>query len=345
MRHPRAATAAAVASILLAAAAVPAFAARTDLVVLQNGDRITCEVIQMRRGKLQIKTDDAGAISIEWDKIASLTTADQYELTLQDESQLLGRFRPGAAAGAAQIVDDTRTISVSLDDVAAVNRIKATFVQRIDGSVDLGASYSKSSGVGDLWLNTKATYRRPQFTFGSALSTTLTRQPDSPDTSRYTLANTFSRYRKTVWIFTTLALFEGNRDLGFTFRGTLAESIGRYVVRSRHVELMISGGLAAGRETPIDASRVTNFDAVSTTTLSVFTYDYPTTGIDVSLLVFPSLDDPGRVRLNADSTLRRELFKDFFVAFTVYDAFDNRPKSASAKQNDVGGSLSFGYTF
>ena len=252
---------------------------------------------------------------------------------------------PAAAVGAAQIVGDAGTATVSFPDVAAFNRIKATFFQRIDGSVDLGASYSKSSGVGDLWLNTSATYRRPRFTFASALSTTLTRQPDAADTSRYTLANTYSRYRHTVWIFTTLALFEGNRDLGFTFRGTLAESVGRYLVRSGHLELMMSGGLAAGRETPVDAPRVTNFDAISTTTLSVFTYDYPTTGIDVSLLVFPSLDDPGRVRLNADSKVKRELFKDFFVSFTVYDAFDNRPKSLSAKQNDVGGSLSFGYTF
>ena len=344
MRHRRLATAA-LAIVLLFAPAAPARAARIDLVVLRNGDRITCEVTQMRRGKLTVKTDDAGTISIEWDKIASLTTADQYELTLQDESRLLGRFRPGTAPGTAEVAGDTGTTPVRFADVAAFNRIKATFFQRIDGSVDLGASYSQSSGVGDLWLNSSATYRRPKFTFGTALSTNLTRQPDSPDTSRYSLANTYSRYRKTVWIFTTLALFEGNRDLGFTFRGTLAESIGRYLVRSRHVELMMSGGLAAGRETPVEAPRVTNFDAISTTTLSVFTYDYPTTGIDVSLLVFPSLDDPGRVRLNAESKFKRELFKDFFVSFTVYDAFDNRPKSMSAKQNDVGGSLSFGYTF
>ena len=46
---------------------------------------------------------------------------------------------------------------------------------------------------------------------------------------------------------------------------------------------------------------MTNIDAMAAASLSVFTYDYPTTRIDLSLLSFPSLDDPGRVRLNADA--------------------------------------------
>ena len=41
-----------------------AVAARTDLIVLKNGDHITGGVIQMQQGKLQLKTDDAGTLSI-----------------------------------------------------------------------------------------------------------------------------------------------------------------------------------------------------------------------------------------------------------------------------------------
>ena len=40
-----------------------------------------------------------------------------------------------------------------------------------------------------------------------------------------------------------------------------------------------------------------------------------------------------------------ERIKDFFISFSGYDTYDNRPKSASAKQNDIGVSLSFGWTF
>jgi hypothetical protein len=321
-----------------------AFAAKTDLVVLRNGDRLTCEVVQMRQGKLQVKTDDAGTISIEWDKIASVTTADQYEVTLRDGSQLLGRLRPAATGRALSIEGIGGISSPTMADVASFEHIKKTFWSRIDGSFDLGGNYTKSSGVAELALNADARYRRPQYAVAAKLSTNLTHQTEEPDTARYTASTTYSRYRG-PWIASTLGLFESNRDLGFTFRGTLAESIGRYPLRGPHAELLLSGGLALGREIPVDAADVTNVDALIATTFSFFTYDYPTTRIDIALLAFPSLDDPGRVRLNGDAKFKREIFHDFYVSFSGFDTYDNRPKSTSAKQNDLGLSLSFGWTF
>ena len=321
-----------------------AFAARTDVVLLRNGDRLTCEVVQMRQGKLQVKTDDAGTISIEWDKIASVTTTDQYEVTLRDGSLLLGRLGPGTAGRALSIEGIGGTSSPSMGDIASFEHIKKTFWQRIDGSFDFGGSYTKSSGVAELSLNADARYRRPQFAVTGKLSANLTHQEAEPDSGRYTASMGYTRYRG-VWNVSTLGLFEGNRDLGFTFRGTIAESIGRYVARGSHTELLLAGGLALGREIPIDTPHVTNVDALAAVTFSFFTYDYPTTRIDIALLSFPSLDDPGRVRLNGDAKFKREIFHDFYVSFSGFDTYDNRPKSMSAKQNDLGLSLSFGWSF
>jgi hypothetical protein len=340
----RAVRAATTALTLVLSSSATVLAARTDIVVLRNGDRLTCEVVQMRQGKLQVKTDDAGTISIEWDKIASVTTTDQYEITMRDGSQLLGRLRPGNVARTLQVEGIGGTSAPSMSDIAEFTRIKATFFQRIDGSLDLGGSYTRSSGVAELSFNAQAKYRRPKYQVATTFSTNLTHQQEVPETSRYSLATTYSRYRN-AWILSTLGLFEGNRDLGFTFRGTFAESIGRYLVRASHAEFLIAGGIAAGREVPVDDPAVTNVDLLAASNLSVFTYDYPTTQLDFSLLVFPSLDDPGRVRVNADIKVKREILKDFYVSITAYDAFDNRPKSATATKNDFGGALSFGWTF
>jgi hypothetical protein len=342
---PFRATVAAAALVLLAPSTV--LAARTDAIVLRNGDRFTGEVVQMRQGKLQVKTDDAGTLSIEWDKIASISTADFYDITLQDGSHLFGRFRP--APGGALLVMGVggpgATATAPMAEIASFARIKTRFIDRIEGSLDLGASYSDSSGVADLWFNTDARYRRPVYSLAVDFSTNTTQQREAEDTSRYSLKTIYTRDRGVNWVFSTMGFFESNRELGFTFRGTATESVGRYLTRARHVELLVAGGMAAGRETPIDSTAQTNVDALVAGTLSVFTYDYPTTRIDVSALLFPSLDDPGRVRMNVDAKFKRELFKDFFVSFSVYDAFDNRPKSGGARLNDFGGSLSFGWTF
>jgi len=62
-----------VASVAPRASAAP----KTDVVMLLNGDRYTGEVKGLERGQLEFKTDAAGTLFIEWDKIASLKT-DQY---------------------------------------------------------------------------------------------------------------------------------------------------------------------------------------------------------------------------------------------------------------------------
>jgi hypothetical protein len=37
------------------------------VISLANGDRITGDVVQIERGRLEFKTDDAGRLFLEWD--------------------------------------------------------------------------------------------------------------------------------------------------------------------------------------------------------------------------------------------------------------------------------------
>ena len=332
---------------LVVGASDAALAARTDVIVLINGDHMTGEVLQMQQGKLQLKTDDAGTLSIKWDKIASVTTAARYDVTMRDSRRLFGRLRPAAAGSIDLIADDGGVTVLPMVDIVWFAQIKNTFWARIDGSFDLGGSYTRSSGVADLAFGLDARYRRPSDSYAAVFSTNVTRQDDEggETTSRYSLKINYTKFLSHQWFVSPFALLESNRELGFTFRGTGALSGGRYLVQSNRVEVVLAGGLSAGREAPVDLPSVTNVDALAAFEFSVFTYNYPTTRIDFATLVFPSLDDPGRVRINADARVKRELFKDFFVGLSVYDAYDNRPKSASARTNDVGGSLSFGWSF
>ncbi len=58
-------------TVLVLLTAVPCFAGpKTDIIELLNGDRITCEIQKLERGKLTVKTDGLGTISIEWNDVA-----------------------------------------------------------------------------------------------------------------------------------------------------------------------------------------------------------------------------------------------------------------------------------
>src|SRR5204863_4113946 len=101
--------------------------------------------------------------------------------------------------------------------------------------------------------------------------------------------------------------------------------------------VLVTAGLAGGRERPIEGdTAVTNVDALMTLSTSIYQHDYPRTTMDLSVMVFPELNDWGRVRANTNARIKRELFKNFFAAISVYDTFDNRPPVTNVNHNDVG---------
>jgi hypothetical protein len=63
---------------------------RSDVVSLANGDRITGEVVRLDRGRLEFKTDDAGTLYLEWDKLTSVVATRLVEVMTTDGRLFLG---------------------------------------------------------------------------------------------------------------------------------------------------------------------------------------------------------------------------------------------------------------
>jgi len=78
-----------------------------------------------------------------------------------------------------------------------------------------------------------------------------------------------------------------------------------------------------------------------------FLFDFPHTDVDAKLAVLPALSSSGRVRIEADVKLRRELLEDFYLSITALNSFDNQPPTVAvdAKKNDLRATVSLGWTF
>ena len=322
-----------------------AYAEKTDVVVLQNGDRVTGEVRQLQRDQLKLATDDAGTIYIEWEKIAAVTTAGRYEVTTRGGARHVGTLAP-AAGGLGIVADDGAVMRLAFLDVVSIAAIKSGFFDRIDGSFDFGGSYTKSSDVGQATIDFEAAYRRPAYEAFIDVSSNLTRQRDSSSiTSRWDLTSGYRRFRGDGWFITPLVLVERNTDLGLSLRTLGALAAGRYLQRSNRSTTLATAGIAAGRERLIDGDTAGNLDALLSLGTSFYTYDYPKSSFDLAVMVLPALNTRGRVRANLNAKLRRELLRDFFVALTAYDTFDSKPRVEGASKDDVGITFSVGWTF
>ena len=60
---------------------LPALCAdRTDIIYMQNGDRITGEIKKLERGRLEYKTDDMKTLEVEWLKIDFIQSVHVFDM-------------------------------------------------------------------------------------------------------------------------------------------------------------------------------------------------------------------------------------------------------------------------
>jgi len=112
-----------------------ASAARADVVILKNGDRISGKVAAMVDGKLTLETSYAGKIVIAWDQVASLSTDAPIKVKLADD-RLAGGLAQ-ADAGALRLSGD-KGLRAPLGEVKAINPPDAKRL-KVKGQVNLGS--------------------------------------------------------------------------------------------------------------------------------------------------------------------------------------------------------------
>jgi hypothetical protein len=333
-------------SVLLALSGSPLLAApKTDVVVLRNGDRLTGEVDQLERGKLTFKTDDEGTLEIEWDKIASVSAGARFDVDDLEGQRYVGSLGPGDSAGQMRVTSGDASVDVRLADVIRVRRIRSTLWQRLDGSLDAGASYTSASELFTLDVAGTVGTERPGYEVGIDGSSTLTTQPGVEDTRRSILTLGYRRRFPHRWLALASGQLEQNRELGFDLRSSAGAGGGRYLVLRPRDRLLAGAGLSLNHEKPVEGEGNTNVELVAMLAYDRFSYDFPKVDLSLAAMGYASLSDSGRWRLELDARLKRELVRNFYASLRGYESYDSRPATAAAAQNDYGATFSLGLSF
>ena len=318
---------------------------KTDVVTLGNGDRITGEVVRLDRGRLEFKTDDAGTLNLEWDKLTSVVAARLVEVTTTDGRTFLGTLTTTVSRSIAIASADT-TVTMLMSDVTRITTIGRSFWRKLDGSIDAGFSYTKSSGVAQLNVNTDTVYRQPRSRSRLTMSLTQTeREDDTGGDDRGSIEASYLRYPWPRWFITGVGQFESNESLGLILRSQIGAAAGPRVINSNRAQMTIGAGIAFNDEQGVDVGSSQNLEALFLFESSFYTYDRPKTNIDVSAQYYPSLSNAGRHRVQLDVAAKREFWKDLFLSINGYDTLDSRPPNPAADKNDVGVVISIGWTY
>ena len=310
---------------------------KTDKVTLKNGDTITGEIKNMKLALLSFKMDGPGTISIKWEEVVGIKSIKIFEFTLRS---------------GAMFVTNLDTLFLrkeihSLDDIVEIIPIKDKFFSRISGDVNLGFNYTKSNSILQSNFSGNVVYKVPKLQAGLRINSVLTNYGEDTSLTKKqdVMASISYDIGKYFFIGSSLG-WQENTELGLANRYLVNAIVGRELITDNHNRFYVAGGLSGNEEQSIESKAYTpHLDALFQVSYKRFYYSTPKLSINADYLIYPSLSEWGRIRMQADLNVSIEVFEDFNTGIVFYYSYDNRPPQGSLSTFDYGILLTIGYSF
>jgi hypothetical protein len=149
---------------------IPLFAReQTDILVMKNGDRMTCQIKGLSAGVLYVSFDYIdGTASVDWSKVARLESNQTFIVKTQDGSVYTGRLNtPKTPAGQPVTIRilETPEKQTVLESPQVVEMVETSqnFWRRFNGDVSFGTTYSKGNQTTQYTLGSEALYLRERW--------------------------------------------------------------------------------------------------------------------------------------------------------------------------------------
>jgi len=324
----------------------PVFAAKTDIVVLTNGDAVTGEVKSLDFGSLRYSTDSMGTVQIDWEDILALTSRQSLQVENVDGTRYFGSVEPGSEDYQVVVATESGPVEVSMRQIVRMTPIETDehWWQRVDGSLSFGFNTQKGSEVSTMNLAFDASYRTLNWLAGVTVNSAITDQPSEETTTRQSVAFNYQRFRPSRWFTGWLASWETNDELGINSRVLGGGGLGRYIIQTNKNQLSATAGLVVTHESFIGETESTvNAEGLLQVKYLHRNLD-PESFISFTTNVYPLLEDLSSYRAESDLTYRHEFIEDLFFDLTVYRSYLSDPPEG-AVGTDYGVTTSIGYSF
>lgn len=326
---------------------------KTDVIVMDNGDRMTGEIKGLSGDVLLVSLDYVdGNLSLQWSKVARLQSTQLFLVQLRDGSIHTGALGTADMSGgkplAIQIAGSTdRKVEVDKSQVVRVDETSKSFYKRLTGDIDLGAVYSKGNNSTQYNLGSSVEYLRERWGLEASFNSNLSASSGADTATRNQFGmKGWRRVRRTNWYYSVFGGFLQSSVQGINLQSTLGGGLGRFLKNTNRVRFTVLGG-AAWQSTdyqkaivPIGRQEV--YGGVVATDLKVFLFKR--TNLDFNWMLFPAISDPGRVRFETNASYYLKLFKNLNWNLSFYGNWDTRPPTSFAGA-DYGYSLGLKWTF
>jgi len=328
---------------------------KTDVVVMINGDKFTCEIKRMERGVLYASFDYIdGTIPMQWSKVARVESSQLFIVHTQDGSILNGTIHspetPAQQVVRIEVLDEPIKESMLLEQnrVVELAPTSESVWRRFSGHLDGGLMYTKGNETTQYNLGADLRVRGDHWRFAADYFSTFSRSAGvtaaTRNQSRLWARRVIGGRR--AWYYSGAAEFLESSQQGISLQTTLAGGLGRFLRDSNTTRLAVTADLAVQQtryKTSTDAHSPSNaLGAMFVADLHLFRFKKTSFDLDASVL--PVLTEIGRVRSYLNSAYSIQVINNLWFKVSFYGSWDNRPP-ANFSGSDYGVSSSISYSF
>ena len=329
-----------------------AVAQKTDLVHLQNGDRITGEIKELVRGQMRINTDPFGEIFVKWEDVDRIETDKELQVELVNGRRYFGVLAEESASGFLPVVVRDEVINLGVEDIIYIQAFKEEkrFGGNLDAKLAAGLSYTQASDVTRWNINASINYREEKYVASATYDSIITNNGQGKDATSRDLTFGYSRLRRNLWFLLFSGSYQENDELGVDGRVIARAGLGRVVSQSQRHELSLVGGLAGNLENALGEATPNTPSSESLEGLLIAEWSYfrfytPKSDINLRVDLYPSITESERLRGNLRLQFRHELVKKLYWNINYFYNFDTDPPAGALSDQDSGIVTSFEYEF
>ena len=329
-------------------AVVPALAGhdKSDIAMTDDGATYIGEIKNVQYANLNLDTDPAGLLHIEWRHIKSLTSKFEYRVELNGGVRHYGSLGPPKKPGHLSIVSTDGALEVSLDEIVEIVPLEHGFLKRLDGSANFGLSYTQANDALQYNLGGDANYRTRRNYATISGHWIFNTQEGGETTNQYNLTLTVVQIGKRQWSAFELGTLASNPDQGYDLRSLVGGGATNFLIENSKKMLNVSLGAVYNREyVTADPDVDNSAEALVGVGFRRFKRGSHSPSVQVSLTTFTNLTDTPRFRAQFNFNVGWKVVGDFKLNFQVIDNYDTDPPGTDSKNNDLSVITSVGYTF
>jgi Protein of unknown function, DUF481 len=333
---------------------IPLFARqKTDVIIMNNGDRVTCEVKSLNAGVLSIALDYVdGTVSVDWAKVRRLDSSQLFVVLAEDGSSYEGTL--STAVGAApqrMIVQITQTrenkVELERSQVVRMTETSERFYQRFSGSINFGVIHSKGNSATQYNLGAESEYLRQHWAADVLFSSNLSSNSGSSTSTRNQLG--IHGYHLLPWenyFYGGLGNFLQSAEQGIQLQSTLGAGIGHFLENTNRASIAVLGGLAWQSTAYMPSATLPGRQNVAAALVAaqIKAFKFSRTNLNFTTAVLPALSEPGRIFVDANASYYLKVFNNLSWNVSVYGNWDNHPPPGFSG-SDYGASSGVSWTF